>query len=85
MQVFVFTRQNQPGRHELERFYSHLARLRVPHEEIDGDSANGIAKAQLYDILSFPSLLVVRGDGSPIATWHGELPRPEDVSMAYRQ
>lgn len=81
----IFTRRDQPGRHVLDRFLSHLDRLRIRSNEVDADSPNGISKAELYDILNFPALLVTRADGTMVQVWQGELPKPEDVSTAYHQ
>lgn len=85
MEVMIFTRRDQPGRHVLDRFLSHLDRLRIRSNEVDADSPNGISKAELYDILNFPALLVTRADGTMVQVWQGELPKPEDVSTAYHQ
>lgn len=85
MQVSIFTRRDQPGRHELDRFNNHLDRLRIHYHEVNADTADGIAKAELYDIVNFPTLLVTRIDGTIVRLWQGSLPTPEDVSAAYRQ
>lgn len=38
-------------------------------EVIDADSVEGIAKAELYDILQFPALAALRDDGNLQQAW----------------
>lgn len=51
-------------------------------EVLDVDQEDGTAMAKLYGIVQYPSLMVIRDDGSMIQGWEGvsELPRLEDIN-----
>ena len=51
-------------------------------EVLDVDQPDGIAMAQLYGVMRYPSLLVLREDGTLIQNWEGDdaLPRLEEIN-----
>lgn len=51
-------------------------------EVLDVDQRDGSAIAALYDVMSYPSILVLRDDGSIIHSWEGEdnIPRLDDIA-----
>jgi hypothetical protein len=50
-------------------------------EVLDVEQEDGTAMAKLYGMMRYPSLMVLRDDGSMVQSWEGEseLPRPEDI------
>ncbi len=52
-------------------------------EIVDVDSRDGSATASLYDVVQYPTVLVIQSDGSLQRSWEGEnLPLIDDV-IAY--
>lgn len=50
-------------------------------EMVSMDSRDGVAKAELYGIMQFPTLLAVENDGSLLNAWIGlPLPLMNDVA-----
>lgn len=50
-------------------------------EEIDVDSSEGTALVSLYDIVQYPAILVLTGDGALLNSWQGtELPLINEVA-----
>lgn len=51
-------------------------------EIMDADSRDGIALTTLYDVMSFPSILALRDDGSVLKSWEGDmLPLIDEVAF----
>ncbi|MFI5240498.1 MAG: hypothetical protein ACHQUB_02220 [Candidatus Saccharimonadia bacterium] len=80
MKAYVLYTQDSPIHREVARFCEKLIRLGVEAEEIYADSPEGSRIAEIYDLMSRPSVLLVRGDGSVVERWEHDLPQPEDVS-----
>lgn len=57
----------------------------VKLEIVDVDTREGVATASLYDIMRYPAILAMAGDGSLLKHWEGkELPLMDEVaSYAY--
>lgn len=50
-------------------------------ELIDVDSVAGTAKAELYDVMEYPAILVLKEDGQMLQRWAGkELPLMNDLA-----
>ena len=50
-------------------------------EVVDVNSRDGYATATLYDVMSYPAVLVLRDDGSILKSWEGEmLPLMDEIS-----
>lgn len=48
---------------------------------VDVDSASGTSQAELYDIVQYPSVVVIREDGQLLKSWSGvPLPTVNDVA-----
>jgi hypothetical protein len=83
MKVLVLYRpHSEEGRlvDEFERnFQSRYQNSRL--EMLDVDSREGSAMASLYDIMSFPAILVLQTDGNLQQCWQGEtLPLIDEVA-----
>lgn len=80
MKLLVFYRQT-PGTHpEYHDFIGQLEKSRMKYEVIDPDSREGSARAELYEVLSFPTAALVDDDGRPLAIWRDNLPSTEEIS-----
>lgn len=55
-----------------------------PEAEVDAvnvDSREGSRQAQLYDVVQYPALLAIAGDGSLLSMWCGDtLPLMDEVA-----
>lgn len=51
-------------------------------EKVDIDSARGAERAESYDVMSFPSLALIREDGVVVNIWQGELPDYSFISQS---
>lgn len=50
-------------------------------QSIDVDTADGAQLAELYDVMSFPSIVATDDEGKMLQTWSGDmLPRFDEVS-----
>ena len=84
MKVLVLYRPRSEHRSAVEEFIRQY-KSQYPGsqiEEHDVDQEDGAMMASLYDVMSYPVILVVRDDGSVTQSWQGEdtLPGPSDVN-----
>lgn len=49
-------------------------------ELLSMDTREGADKAQVYDIMQYPALLVIRDDGQLSKLWQGDLPLMDEVA-----
>lgn len=83
MKVLVLYQQHSETATAVEMFiHDFQQRHDASHlEVIDVDSREGSAAAALYDIMSYPAILVLREDGSVVQSWQGEaLPLMDDLA-----
>lgn len=63
----------------IENFHRHNQDRKI--EAIDIDSRDGWSMASLYDIVQYPALLALTGDGQLLRSWQGEsLPLMNEVA-----
>lgn len=84
MKVLVFYRPNSEHARKVEEFVHDLQRQHNVDERhltiYDIDSREGSAMASLYDLMSYPSLVVVGDDGAFVKSWvDGSLPLMDEV------
>jgi hypothetical protein len=84
MKVLVLYRPRSEHRSAVEEFIRQY-KGQYPDsaiEALDVDQGDGAVMASLYDVMSYPEVLVVRDDGSVLQSWAGEdsLPPPGDVN-----
>lgn len=85
MLAYILYLKDSPMERELARFVDRLEELRVDSKMVEADSREGIALSEEYDLVSRPSVALVRSDGSLIERWQGELPLVEDISYLAHQ
>lgn len=79
MKVLIFNKKDMSYAEEvaLGEFKNNLEGQIV--EEVDVESAEGIAQAKNYDITAVPSVVVAADDGRYVESWNGELPMASSV------
>jgi hypothetical protein len=85
MKLLVFYRPDSEHARQVEEFLRDLQRqhdIDTQHLDIlDVDSREGMAMASLYDVVMYPSIVVVADDGSMIRSWAGEqLPLMNEIA-----
>ncbi len=89
MKVMVVYRPNsEHGRmvSDFLRDLNHMSPSAGKVEEIDVDTREGSAIASLYDVMSYPKVMVVADDGRLIQDWEsGTLPLLSDISFYINQ
>ncbi len=87
MRVLVLYRPNSEHARLIEEFI-HDYQAQRPQDKLEVLSLNtreGSAMASLYDVLQYPSLLVLRDDGYVQKIWQGEqLPLLDEVAAYAR-
>ena len=77
MKVLIFYRQDTEARRAVEEFV-HEFKRRYPESELtlmDPDSIEGSRKAEVYDIMQYPTTLALSNDGSTLQRWdNGMMP-----------
>jgi len=74
MRVLVFVKPDCPKCPAAKKLAE-----KIGAEVHDVSTPNGLAEATYYDILSTPSFLVIDEHGEVIASWHGEVPKEEEI------
>lgn len=79
----IFTRDNTDyARRVTEFLHDFERRTTRAITIIDPDSADGAAKARVYDIVEHPTIIAVAEDGRLLAQWKG-LPLPTIDEVSY--
>ena len=84
MKVTILYTQNTPADREIEYLMKRLASVRILADLVDADSKEGVAVAELYDVMARPAVVVTDSAGRLVQKWQSELPRAEDVGAAYQ-
>jgi methyl coenzyme M reductase alpha subunit len=76
MKVLIFAKQNNSYFEEgaINDFEAGLKADRFDVEKLSTEEIDGSITAQLYDILTTPSVVVTTTDGQYIHSWTGQLP-----------
>lgn len=83
MKVLILYRPNSEEARSVETF---IRDFQARHdasrlEVVDVNTRDGNATATLYDVMSYPAILVLRDDGSILKSWEGEmLPLIDEIS-----
>jgi hypothetical protein len=87
MKVLVLYRPNSEHGRIVENFIREF-RSRVDSDKMEVlniDSRDGSAMASLYDIMSYPALLILQTDGSLAKCWQGnDLPLIDEIAAYVR-
>ena len=75
MKVVILYRPNSEHGRAVDAFIRdyQMAHQDSKLEVLDVDSRDGSATASLYDIMQYPAILALRGDGSLLKAWEGDL------------
>jgi hypothetical protein len=79
MLAYIFYTKDAPHQTTAERLAADLDRHKVESKLIEADSREGIDLAELYGVMSRPSVVLVTQDGGVVSSW-SDLPTPSDVS-----
>lgn len=82
MKLTVFYRPNSEHSRAVEEFVHDFVHGNPQRkiDLIDVDSTEGVAQCELYGILSYPSIVAKRDDGSLVKSWNGSLPLMNELS-----
>lgn len=88
MKLLVFYRQNSEETRWATEYLRDLTRMHDIREQdikvLDPNTREGSTEASLYDVLSFPGVVVTDMYGRYIKSWSGELPLMDELmSYAY--
>lgn len=87
MKILILYRPNSEHRRRIEEFIrDYQARHESGHLEVLSlDTREGSALATLYDVVQYPAILVLQGDGFAQKIWQGEeLPLMDEVAAYAR-
>ena len=83
MKVLILYQPHSEHAHAVESF---VRDFRLRHESnhlelVDVDARDGIATATLYDVMTYPTILALRDDGTVLHSWEGDmLPLMDEVA-----
>ena len=80
MRAYLFYTKGDKSAEQSSALAEALTTLKVDTLNLDADSIMGSQEAELYDITTRPSAVVVRDDGAEVQRWVGALPAASDVS-----
>jgi hypothetical protein len=83
MKVLVLYRPNSEEARTVESFvHDFQSRHEAGRLEVlDVNTRDGYATATLYDVMSYPAILVLRDDGSILKSWEGDmLPLMDEIA-----
>lgn len=83
MKIIILYRPESEYARTVEEFiHDYQSRHEASNMEVlNIDSRDGIAAANLYDVMQFPTILALRDDGSILRSWEGEqLPLMDEVA-----
>lgn len=83
MKVLILYRPNSEYGRQVEEFvHDFQSRHQSDHLEVMNiDTRDGSATATLYDVMEYPAILVLRGDGAIQKIWQGSaLPMMDEVA-----
>jgi hypothetical protein len=87
MKVLVLYRPNSEHARTVEEYIHDFQRRHAEErlEILNVDSRDGSAMASLYDVVQYPSILVVQDDGYVQRSWEGDqLPLMDEVASYAR-
>lgn len=83
MKLLVFYRQNSEETRKVEDYLRDLTRMHDVREQdiraVDPNTREGSTDASLYDVLSYPGIVVTDNYGQYIKSWSGELPLMDEL------
>lgn len=85
MKVLVLYRPNSEHARIVEDFIENMkSQMHAPDLDIlNIDTREGSSMASLYDIMSYPAILVLQTDGSLLKSWEGDMMPLTDEVVGY--
>jgi hypothetical protein len=83
MVLKILYKKDSPQERQAAGFLKELERHEVKAELIDGDSPEGAALTELYDLPGRPALVVAREDGQMLQRWQNDWPLVSEVSYYF--
>jgi uncharacterized protein YbbC (DUF1343 family) len=85
MKVIVLYRPNSEHGRVVEEFIRDYKRAgrNGEIEALNIDTREGSAMASLYDVMQYPTVMVVRNDGSILRSWEGKILPLQNEVAAY--
>ncbi|GDX62981.1 hypothetical protein LBMAG34_5150 [Candidatus Saccharibacteria bacterium] len=80
--LFLSEKSTNSRRSSVDDLIKNLKINNIQLEKVDIDSARGAERAESYDVVSFPSLALIREDGAVVNIWQGELPDYSFISQS---
>lgn len=88
MKVLILYRQDSETHRVVDEFIHEFQR-RYPEAELtlmDADSVEGSQKADVYDVLQYPTVLALSNDGSTLQRWdNGMMPLMSELAYYSNQ
>lgn len=80
MKIYLFYRPDTGQDYDREVFLKTLGdHGRSKIDLVNAETREGDARGRLYDIMSYPSVVVTTDEGLQIKMWHGELPPKSEL------
>jgi hypothetical protein len=80
--LFLSEKGTNSRRSSVDDLIKNLKINNIQLEKVDIDSSRGAERAESYDVVSFPSLALIREDGVVVNIWQGELPDYSFISQS---
>lgn len=78
--LFINSRSVKDYKLQIDKLKKDLKVHDVFLEEISMDSASGAERAQIYDVINFPAVIILREDGGTQGVWQSEIPDYTQIS-----
>ncbi len=81
MKLLIFTNNDSEESRQAQALGQELEKESYSVEYLDAESAEAQQKAELYDIYSYPSFIVIQDDGVEVECWRGTVPISSDIKF----
>lgn len=79
MKLLIFTKDDSPETRAAKELGALIESEKQQVEYLDAESTDAEQKAELYDVYSYPTFVVVEDDGREIECWRGMVPIASDL------
>lgn len=79
MKLLVFTKEEGPETRAAKELGALLEGEHYQVEYLEAESAEAQQRAEIFDIYSYPSFVVVQDNGSQLERWRGTVPLISDL------
>jgi len=81
-QILVFSKNDCPRCPAAKALGERLRKKGQVVNQFDLDTADGLAEASFYGVMSTPTIIVIDGDEALLAAWRGSVP-PDDELLEF--